>query len=306
MRLAVFGVGGTAIKYALMDGSGEPGDFRDGGEVPTPDPESTNPEPFLQALEGIIAQMGPVEGIACSLPGAVEVERKYLQTGGALNYLYETDLTTWEKRFGLPVEAENDARCSAMAELSVGNLAGVENGVVLTFGTGIGGGAVVNGRVFKGSHLFAGEASMMYARLPRKDSTLRDEGAFSTGCSTHGFCRRVAEAKGIERRDGRQVFAWIEEGDEVSYRILRDVCDGIALQIHNIQCWLDPERVCLGGGVSRNPRFIEGVREALARFNAELNYPFPVTEIEPCRFFNEANLIGVCQHFLAMQRERAA
>ena len=85
-----------------------------------------------------------------------------------------------------------------------------------------------------------------------------------------------------------------------------DVCDGIALQIHNIQCWLDPERVCLGGGVSRNPRFIEGVREALARSNAELNYPFPVTEIELCRFFNEANLIGACQHFLAMQRERAA
>ena len=45
-----------------------------------------------------------------------------------------------------------------MAELSVGNLAGVENGVVLTFGTGIGGGAVVNGRVFKGSHLFAGRS----------------------------------------------------------------------------------------------------------------------------------------------------
>ena len=106
----------------------------------------------------------------------------------------------------------------------------------------------------------------------------------------HGFCRRVAEAKGIERRDGRQVFAWIEEGDEVSYRILRDVCDGIALQIHNIQCWLDPERVCLGGGVSRNPRFIEGVREALARFNAELNYPFPVTEIEPCRSLTRPTL----------------
>lgn len=76
----------------------------------------------------------------------------------------------------------------------MGNLAGVENGVVLTFGTGIGGGAVVNGRVFKGSHLFAGEVSMMYARLPHKDSTLRDEGVFSTDCSTHGFCRRVAEA----------------------------------------------------------------------------------------------------------------
>ena len=293
-RLAVFDVGGTAIKYCAMEGT----DIQLQGEVPTPNPDSTDREPFLVALEGVLARLGEVEGVALSMPGVIDVERKYLHTGGALRYNYGVDVTEWERRFGLPVEVENDARCSTLAELAVGNLQGVENGIVLTFGTGIGGGAVVGGRLYKGSHLYSGEASMMYSRMPNKASGLHDEGSWATDCSTVGMCRRLAEAKDIETCDGRQLFSWLEQGDEVTKRVFAEVCDGIALQIHNIQCWLDPERICLGGGISKNLLFIEGVREAHRRFNAELSYAFPEAEIMTCRFFNDANLIGAYQHFL--------
>ena len=297
-KLAVFDVGGTAIKYCVMEGM----ELTCQGEVPTP---TTTQEDFLQALEGVLAQMGEVEGIAFSLPGVIDVDEKYLHTGGALMYNYKVSVKEWEKRFGLPIEIENDARCSAMAELSVGNLQGCKTGVVLAFGTGIGGGAVVNGEVYKGAHLYAGEASMMYSRMPHKDSALRDDGSWATDCSTFGMCRRVAEAKGIERCNGREVFAWLEAGDEVAQEVFDDVCDGIAMQIHNIQCWLDPERICLGGGISKNPLFVESVRAAHKRFNAELQYPFPEVEIMACKFFNDANLIGAYQHFLYMQKKRA-
>ena len=301
-RLAVLDVGGSAIKYCAMCGS----DLEGKGQVPTPDGEGHDPEPFLEAIEGILNGMGDVEGLALSMPGEIDAHRKYIRTGGALLYNYDVDVTEWEKRFGLPVEIENDARCSTMAELAVGNLRGVTNGAVLTFGTGIGGGAVVNGELFKGSHLYSGEASMMYFKTPRRDSELRDDGAWSTACSTTGMCRRLAEAKGIERCDGRQLFSWLEAGDEVTGRVFREVCDDIAIQIHNIQCWLDPQRICLGGGISRNPLFIEGVRAAHRRFNAELLYAFPEVELETCKFFNEANLIGAYQHFVRMREKRGA
>ena len=301
-RLAVFDVGGTAIKYCAMEGT----ELQLQGEVPTPDTESLDREPFLATLERVIAELGPVEGVALSVPGVVDVEARYLHTGGALKYNYDADVTEWERRFGLPVEVENDARCSTMAELAVGNLSGVRNGVVLTFGTSIGGGAVVNGELFKGSHLYSGEASMMYFSTPRRDSKLREDGAWSTACSTTGMCRRLAEAKGIEECNGRELFAWLEQGDEETARVFGEVCDDIATQIHNIQCWLDPERICLGGGISRNPLFVEGVRDAHRRFNAELNYAFPEAEIVTCRFFNEANLIGAYQHFLRMREKRGA
>ena len=301
-RLAVFDVGGTAIKYCAMEGT----ELQLQGEVPTPDTESLDREPFLATLERVIAELGPVEGVALSVPGVVDVDARYLHTGGALKYNYDADVTEWERRFGLPVEVENDARCSTMAELAVGNLSGVRNGVVLTFGTGIGGGAVVNGELSKGSHLYSGEASMMYFSTPRRDSELREDGAWSTACSTTGMCRRLAEAKGIEECNGRELFAWLEQGDEETARVFGEVCDDIAIQIHNIQCWLAPERICLGGGISRNPLFVEGVRDAHRRFNAELSYAFPEAEIVTCRFFNEANLIGAYQHFLRMREKRGA
>lgn len=72
--------------------------------------------------------------------------------------------------------------------------------------------------------------------------------------------------------------------------------EGVALSLPGV---LDPERVCLGGGVSRNLLFVEGVRAAHRRFNEGLSYAFPEVEIMPCRFFNDTNLIGAYQNFLA-------
>ena len=72
--------------------------------------------------------------------------------------------------------------------------------------------------------------------------------------------------------------------------------EGVALSLPGA---LDPERVCLGGGVSRNPLFVEGVRAAHRRFNEGLSYAFPEVEIMPCRFYNDTYLIGAYQNFLA-------
>ena len=204
------------------------------------------------------------------------------------------DVTEWERRFGLTIEVENDARCSAIAELTRGNLQGVDCGVVLAFGTGIGGGVVAGGKVLRGAHLFAGEASKVLTAWPENPGDpIANDRFWSSACSTKSLCERVAQAKGIDGCDGRQLFGWLEGGDEAVAGVFRRVCDEIALQIHNIQCWLDPERVCLGGGISQNPLFVEGVRDAHRRFNASFDNAFP-----------EANLIGAYEHFLAMEQSR--
>lgn len=62
---------------------------------------------------------------------------------------------------------------------------------------------------------------------------------------------------------------------------------------------LDHRAVPPRGGVSRNPLFVEGVRAAHRRFDEGLSYAFPEVEIMPCRFFNDTNLIGAYQNFLA-------
>ena len=161
-KLAVLDVGGSAIKYCTMCGT----DIEGKGQVPTPDGESHDPEAFLETIEGILERMGDVEGLALSMPGEIDARQKYIRTGGALLYNYGVDVTEWERRFGVSIEVENDARCSAIAELSRGNLQGVDCGVVLAFGTGIGGGVIAGGKVLRGAHLFAGEASKVLTSWP--------------------------------------------------------------------------------------------------------------------------------------------
>ena len=113
-KLAVLDVGGSAIKYCTMCGT----DIEGKGQVPTPDGESHDPEAFLETIESILERMGDVEGLALSMPGEVDARQKYIRTGGALLYNYGVDVTEWERRFGVSIEVENDARCSAIAELS--------------------------------------------------------------------------------------------------------------------------------------------------------------------------------------------
>lgn len=139
MRLAVFDVGGTAIKYAAMTD----GEMDGKGEVPTP---ATCSGDFLAAIEGVLDALhaeGDIEGVALSLPGVIDAERGLVVTSGALPCNDGARASAWEERWGVPVRIDNDARCATMAELSCGNLVGVETRAVLAFGTGVGGGIVV-------------------------------------------------------------------------------------------------------------------------------------------------------------------
>lgn len=299
MRIATFDVGGTFIKYCLVDD----GQISERGKVPTPAGKDDH-EAFLQALKGVVEQLAPVDGAAFSLPGAIDVDARYLKTGGALLHNYDVDASAWEDVLGVPVEIENDARCGAIAEYEVGNLQGVDVGLVLTFGTGIGGGIVVGGEVYKGHNLYAGEASMIYLETPGSASMA--DGSFAGACSTISLNAQVAAAKGVEALTGEQVFEMIEAGDAQACAAFEAFCATCAREIHNIQCLIDPERICLGGGVSQNPFFVKSVKEAVEKFNGALPFPFPNPEIVPCKYFNDANLIGAYQHFLRMRRKRAA
>ena len=307
MNVATFDVGGTSVKYCLM----RDGEMEAAGKVPTPQGPDATREQFLQALDGVIAELreqagGQLDGVAMSLPGTIDVDRRYIKTGGALLYNYNVDANEWVERWGLPVEVENDARCATIAEYDLGNLQGAKTGVVLAFGTGIGGGIIINGEVYKGVHLYAGEVSMIYITTPPKTQELVSGASFSDQCSSVSLSRLMAEAKGMESCSGEEALALIKAGDEVACGVFDRYLDHLAREIHNIQCLLDPDKICLGGGISQDAFFVEGVREAVRAFNEDLlPFDFPMPEIVACKFFNDANLVGAYRHFVRMQEKRA-
>ena len=100
------------------------------------------------------------------------------------------------------------------------------------------------------------------------------------------------------------IFDWIKTGDLISCELFDDYCDDVIWQLHNIQCILDPQRICIGGGVSENQIFIDGIKTAVKRFYQSLPIPFPQPEIVKCKYCNDANMVGAYLHYLRKNDER--
>lgn len=292
MNYAVIDVGGTFTKYAVMTAEGE---FLRKGKIPT---ETENLDLFLKSIAGIYeeaaAKEGDIAGVALSMPGFLNVETGYAYNGGGVYCIREMNLIeALRKRIPVPVTMENDARCAALAEFWHGNLAGCRNAAAVILGTGVGGGIIVNGEILRGKHFVAGELS--YFIFDDMGDELDEKKLASLAASARGLVGMVAEAKGMpeDELDGVKVFKMIEEGDETVREILWKFAGNVARIICIIQIIIDPERVVVGGGISTQPLLIEMIRKQ-AEKTMKLFYwsDMPVPEIEPCRFFNDSNLIG--------------
>ena len=158
MKYMVFDVGGTDIKYSVMDESLYR--YKE-NTIPTP---QTNFKDFLTTLNNIyIPYKNEVAGIAISLPGFIDSEKGRCNGGGALLYNQRQDIgPQLESLCGCPVHLENDGKSAAMAELWKGSLKDCQNACVFLMGTGVGGGLIIDGKMVKGPHFTAGEFSFLF------------------------------------------------------------------------------------------------------------------------------------------------
>ena len=143
MKIMVFDVGGTEIKYSVMD---EQMHRTNSGAVPTP--QDTQAQ-FLDAVYRLYApHKDEVTGIAMALPGFVDNRTGYVSNGGALLYNTATPVgQLLAEKCGCPVILENDGKAAAMAELANGALKDCCNAAVFIIGTGVGGGIIANGQL---------------------------------------------------------------------------------------------------------------------------------------------------------------
>ena len=290
MKYLSIDAGGTFIKYAWID---ETGKVLSIGKEPTP---RNSKEAFMECISQVWNQE-PNEkgGIALSLPGTIQAETGYIFQGGSLSYHSGWNIKeAYEEVFQTRVSVENDARCAAIAEMKAGALQGIANGIVLTFGTGIGGCFVIDHHIYKGTHLFSGEVSMLVC----KDiATYGLDAVFGNIGGIPNLVHRICEAKGVADADGKTVCSWIAQGDQIAGNIFSSYCADIAIQLFNMQLMLDPELVCIGGGVSENPVFLKGIKDALQAFYNRLPIAIPPLSLVSCTYHNQANLLGAFYHF---------
>jgi predicted NBD/HSP70 family sugar kinase len=222
-----------------------------------------------------------------------------LLDGGALEYNNDFYLAeSLYKSCPVKIVMENDAKCAAMAEATVGSLKDVSNGFVLIFGTMIGGAFIKDKRLHKGKHFSSGEVS--YINNTRK-SLSTFENVWGNRSSVNSLCKMYAKRKNlpIDSVDGILVFENANKKEKQALDCLDDYTKEIAIQIFNLQTILDPERFAIGGGISSQPIFIEYIKKNLDYLYDNCPYNIPKAEVVACKFQNDANLIGAMQCFLS-------
>ena len=294
-------IGGTFIKYSLAD---EQARKISGGKVPTP---LTNMDDLLAAIEGFAAPLqGQFVGCAISMPGRIDTRNGIAHTGGMLSaFMWEQPFAAQvEARLGVPVTIAN-------AEGWTGALAGVENGLVLALGTGIGGGIILNGKVLMGAHAAAGEVSGLVSNMAametetfemNKVETFSDAPLWAGAASATGLIREYARQKKLSLQGplptGEEIFAAYNAGEPEAQKALKIFARRVAVGILSLQHVLDVEKVAIGGGIS-------AAEALLPTIQAELDWLFERCTVMPavkpelvrCRYGNDANLIGALKLF---------
>lgn len=307
----VFDVGGTFTKYALVDENDE---MVKKGKIPTIVDLKLGTEAFVESLGSIYDEFKnqniQIDGIAMSLPGQIDVERGIVYGGGALMYLDKVALgpLVSERCDSKNVALENDGKCAALAEVWKGHGKDCQDICVFVFGTGIGGGIVKNRKIHRGKHLCAGELSYMIGDLTREQlTTIRDANKvdhvwevwrdlpylWCSQAATGSRCYDFAQKKGKDMSEisGELIYTMAESGDTDAMDLLEDWYLNIAKQCCSMQAIYDPEVILIGGGISANPKFMEGIQRYVGMLT-EITEVYSHIKIDTCKFLNDSNLLG--------------
>lgn len=156
----------------------------------------------------------------------------------------------FRERFGVPVALQNDANACALAEYRFGAGRGTRNMVFMTFGTGLGAGIVIDGRLYAGANDNAGEIG--HIRLaPTGPVGYNKEGSAEGFCSGAGIARLAKIRKGLDLAT-KEIFARVRAGDPDCTEVFRESAEKLATILAFTIDILNPEVICLGGVFMRN------------------------------------------------------
>ncbi|MCM3214032.1 ROK family protein [Niallia taxi] len=288
----VMDMGGTFIKYALLNSAGT---IINKNKKPT---VKTNLPDFKEALFSIIEEhnLTSIKGIAISCPGTVDVNSGVIYYGGSFPFLHEVNLADMiQSKYNIETTVENDGKCAALAELWLGSIKGKKDAVVLVLGSGVGGGVILDGKLHRGVNLSAGEISYVMSNLDPNTKETSFMGTLGSGAL---MVRSIAEGKQLEDlTDGEAVFNYINNGDVEAMKIFDEFCIHVAGQILNLQYILDPEIFAIGGGVSAQKILLERIKWAVEEIKQANPMHMANPNIVACHFRNDANLYGALYHF---------
>ena len=302
-------VGGTSVKLGLFETEGK---LLDKWEIPTrkenhgeqilPDVAAS----ILGKLEEKKIQREAVAGVGMGIPAPVDSEGVVQQTANVGWGYKEVTRELSELLDGMRVEAGNDANVAAMGEMWLGAGRGEKNLVMVTLGTGVGGGVIVDGRMIVGHHGAGGEIGHICVNREEEDAC---------GCGLHGCLEQYASATGIAKLarkalsgeheetvlhgepSAKDVFDAVKAGDALATRIADEFGRYLGGALASIAVVADPAVFVIGGGGSKaGPVLIPFVEKA---FLEKAFFANKDTKIVLAELGNDAGICGAARLILS-------
>ena len=292
-------IGGTAVKMGLVDHSGaiharhEASVCYDNYQTPILTTVIREAKAFLEQEEASI------EGIGVSATGQVDDRiGTVIGTNGKIPHYEGSPIKKdMEEAFGVPVFALNDANAAALGECFAGRAKGIGNVLMITLGTGVGGGIVLGGKIFGGTLGIAGELGHIPLYADGIPCACGSRGCYESYAATTALVRLAKEATGEEEMNGRIVFSRAQQGDTLMHAVLdRWICD-IAAGLVGLIHTFNPQMVLIGGGVSSQEELLikplreRVLRTVMPRFGECL-------QLEAATLGNDAGMIGAAKFYL--------
>ncbi len=294
-NIACFDVGGTFIKYGILDIEGNIL-FKD--KIPSPIEDCKKQIPLLISEQvNEMSNKYDIFAIGVSTAGKVDSHNGEIifASNNLPNYTGAKISKDIKMLTGLDCFVENDVNAAAMGEYWKGAGKGIDNFVCITLGTGIGAAIIINGKLHKGVKEGAGELG----------HTIINEDGDSCSCGRKGCYERYASTSALVRKyeiianlpmgavTGKDILAKVKDKEQLATEIYNKFLNHIATGIVNITHILDPGLIVIGGGISEaGELFFQGLNDAFSKIVMPSYGEY--TKIAQAKLGNDAGLVGAC------------
>lgn len=259
MRLG-FDLGGTNLAYGAVDAKGT---LLEKGSVALTD---ITPEAIVKLMVDIFQDLDPrhhFKKVGIGVPGIVSQKEGVVVKLVNLHWVLVPLVDMLQEKIALPISVGNDANAACIAEVLFGGMAGYQDAILLTLGTGLGGGVISGGKLLLGHQGAGSELGHMVVGANDVDCNCGRNGCIETFVSATALVRHYNLLNSESPvHDAKSVFDRLSNGDEAADQTLNWFCDHFATGIVNLYNIFAPEVIAIGGGVAK----------AFPQFESRLNH----------------------------------
>ncbi|MFB6328335.1 ROK family protein [Pantoea deleyi] len=289
MKIAAFDIGGTSLKMGVVD---------DRGNILASDSADISHNARDRILQNMLAwlEKNPgCAGIAVSTPGYVDADAGFIAMGGTIRDFDQFHLSQWlTEKTSLPATVENDAHCALLAEQWLGKATKLNDFLMLTIGTGLGGAAFCNGALIRGGRNRAGEFGCLLTSRPTSSDIERH--TMSQSCTMTALRKNYSQLQGLAIDDvtGKDVFDAYERNEDAARQSVAQFYQDLAACLYNLFSVFDPQMIFIGGGITAREPFLAELGAELAKYDLDIH-------IDAATYGNDSGMLGATWNFLQRQ-----